>query len=301
MKNEFKSGFITIVGRPNAGKSTLVNQVLHQKIAIISDKPQTTRNKIQAVYTTNDAQMIFIDTPGIHKPKHKLGEFMNKLAINTLNQVDIILFMVNGAEELSTGNRFIMDTFKDTKRPVFLIINKIDLMKKDDLLVLMDQYQKEFSFTEIIPISALEGENIELLVNKLTEYLPEGPQYYPSDMITDHPERFIISELIREKVLYKTKEEVPHSVAVVIDQIEKREGTNVIDVMASVIVERDSQKRILIGKGGTMMKSIGTMARRDIENLLGSKVYLDLWVKVVKDWRNKRSSLVDFGYSENRY
>jgi GTPase len=297
----YKSGFITIVGRPNAGKSTFINQVLHQKIAIISDKPQTTRNKIQAVYTTDQAQMVFIDTPGIHKPKHKLGEFMNSIATSTLKQVDIIVFMVNGTEEIGGGDRFIIDAFKETKTPVFLIINKIDLMKKEDLLGIIDTYRQEFPFAEIIPISALKGDGVELLIKKLSEYLPEGPQYYPANMVTDHPERFIIGELIREKVLYKTKEEVPHSVAIQIDEVKKREDADVIDIMATVIVERDSQKRILIGKGGQMMKSIGTMARKDIQNLLGSKVYLDLWVKVVKDWRNKRSSLVDYGYTDTDY
>jgi GTPase len=297
----FKSGFITIVGRPNAGKSTFINQVLHQKIAIISDKPQTTRNTIQAVYTTDQAQMVFIDTPGIHKPKHKLGEFMNSIAVSTLKQVDIILFMVNGTEEIGGGDRFIIDTFKETKTPVFLIINKIDLMKKEDLLGIIDTYRQEFPFAEIIPISALKGDGVEILINKINEYLPEGPQYYPANMVTDHPERFIIGELIREKVLYRTKEEVPHSVAIKIDEVKKREDADVIDIMATVIVERDSQKAILIGKGGQMMKSIGTMARKDIQNLLGSKVYLDLWVKVVKDWRNKRSSLVDYGYTNTDY
>ncbi|MDF2698544.1 MAG: era [Haloplasmataceae bacterium] len=301
MEEKFKSGFITIVGRPNAGKSTFINQVLKQKIAIVSDKPQTTRNKIQAVYTTSDAQIIFIDTPGVHKPKHKLGEFMNKVALNAMKQVDIVLFMIDGSESLSTGNRFIMETFKHTNQPVFLIINKIDIMKKENILATMDEYQKEFEFAEIIPISALTNNNVDHLVDTLKKYLPVGPQYYPSDIITDHPEKFVISELIREKVLIKTREEIPHSVAVVIDEVKKRDDAEVIDVFATIIIERDSQKRIIIGKGGQMLKDVGTLARRDIQNLLGSKVYLELWVKVVEDWRNKRSSLHDFGYRENDY
>lgn len=299
--SQYKSGFITIVGRPNAGKSTLINQVLKQKIAIISDKPQTTRNRIQAVYTTDEAQMIFIDTPGIHKPQHKLGEFMNKVATGTLNQVDIILFMVSGNESHGTGNQYIIDLLKTTNTPVILLINKIDLLEKAEVIKLMDEYRQIYDFAEIIPISALTGDGVDRLIKVLTDYLPEGPQYYPEGMITDHPERFVISELIREKVLYNTREEVPHSVAVIVDQIEKREDSHIIDVLATIVVERDSQKRILIGKGGQMLKTIGSMARQDIQNLLGSKVYLELWVKVVKDWRNKRSTLVDYGYSEKNY
>lgn len=299
--SQYKSGFITIVGRPNAGKSTLINQVLKQKIAIISDKPQTTRNRIQAVYTTDEAQMIFIDTPGIHKPQHKLGEFMNKVATGTLNQVDIILFMVSGNESHGTGNQYIIDLLKTTNTPVILLINKIDLLEKAEVIKLMDEYRQIYDFAEIIPISALTGDGVDRLIKVLTDYLPEGPQYYPEGMLTDHPERFVISELIREKVLYNTREEVPHSVAVIVDQIEKREDSHIIDVLATIVVERDSQKRILIGKGGQMLKTIGSMARQDIQNLLGSKVYLELWVKVVKDWRNKRSTLVDYGYSEKNY
>ncbi len=299
MDKAFKSGFITIVGRPNAGKSTFVNQVLKQKIAIISDKPQTTRNQIQGVYNTPDCQMIFIDTPGIHKPQHELGKILNQVAFNALHEVDVILFMVSGNESLSTGNRFVMEHLRDVKTPVFLIINKIDLMKKDEIFLTIDSYQKEFNFAEIIPISALKGENVDYTLDLIKKYLPEGPQYYPLDTITDHPEKFIISELIREKVLHKTREEVPHSVAVVIDDLKKRENSHVIDVLATIIVERPSQKGILIGKGGTMLKDIGTLARRDIENLLGSKVFLELWVKVIENWRNKPHLLYELGYKEN--
>ena len=301
-ETKFKSGFISIVGRPNVGKSTFLNRVLGKKIAIMSDKPQTTRNKIQGVITDEASQTIFIDTPGIHKPKHELGKFMTDLAIGTLNQVDAIMFMVNATEKIGKGDRFILEHLKAVKQPVYLIINKIDLLKKEELLGVIASFKEEHEFTGIIPISALTGENLDTLLEVMKENLPEGPQFYPSDYITDHPERFIISELIREKVLHLTHEEVPHSVAVVIDKIEKSpEGKNLIDVMATIVVERSSQKGILIGKGGKMLKDIGTLARKDITNLLGTKIYLELWVKVQKDWRNKKLYLNDFGYSDKEY
>ncbi|TFD92324.1 GTPase Era [Jeotgalibacillus sp. R-1-5s-1] len=296
-----KSGFISIVGRPNVGKSTFLNRVIGQKIAIMSDKPQTTRNKIQGVLTTNESQMIFIDTPGIHKPKHKLGDFMIKMATNTFREVDLILFMVNVDEGYGRGDEYIMELLKDVKTPVFLVLNKIDTLHPDELLPMIDEYRNRFDFTETIPISALEGNNVDTLLNQISSYLPEGPQYYPADQVTDHPERFIISELIREKALHLTREEIPHSIAVSIEQIKKEEGRDLIDVMATIVVERDSQKGIVIGKRGAMLKEIGQRAREDIENLLGSKVYLELWVKVQKDWRNKANSLRDFGFNENEY
>ncbi|TFE01118.1 GTPase Era [Jeotgalibacillus salarius] len=301
MENKHKSGFISIVGRPNVGKSTFLNRVIGQKIAIMSDKPQTTRNKIQGVLTTNDSQMIFIDTPGIHKPKHKLGDFMIKMATNTFREVDLILFMINVDEGYGRGDEYIMDLLKDVKTPVFLVLNKIDTVQPDDLLPIIDQYRTKFNFTEIVPISALEGNNVEVLLNQISEYLPEGPQYYPADQVTDHPERFIISELIREKALHMTREEIPHSIAVSIEQIKKENGREVVDIMATIVVERDSQKGIVIGKRGAMLKEIGQRAREDIENLLGSKVYLELWVKVQKDWRNKANSLRDFGFNDKEY
>ncbi|ERJ13821.1 GTPase Era [Haloplasma contractile] len=299
--DQFKSGFITIVGRPNVGKSTFLNQVLGQKIAIMSDKAQTTRNKIQGVYTTDDAQYIFVDTPGIHKPKHKLGTFMTKIALNTLNQVDLVLFMVNAEQKIGPGDRFIIEHLKNVKQPVLLVINKIDMIPKEQLLEIMAAYHKEFDFAEIVPISALTGENVSTLLGTIHSYLEEGPKYYPDDQVTDHPERFIISELIREKVLVKTREEIPHSVAVIIDDISKEEGKDIIDVQASIIVERPSQKGIVIGKNGSMLKDIGTLARKDIQDLLGSKVFLELWVKVVKDWRNKQTHLNNLGYVEKEY
>jgi GTPase len=299
--NEHKSGFISIIGRPNVGKSTFLNRVIGQKIAIMSDKPQTTRNKVQGVLTTEDSQLIFIDTPGIHKPKHKLGDFMMKVAQNTLKGVDLILFMVNAEEGFGRGEEFIIEKFQSVKTPIFLIINKIDKIHPDELFSLIGSYKEKHPFQEIVPISALEGNNVEHLLTVIKKYLPEGPQYYPADQVTDHPERFIVSELIREKALHLTREEIPHSLAVVIDKMERRQDKDVIHVMATVIVERDSQKGIVIGKQGSMLKEIGKLARTDIENLLGSKVFLELWVKVQKDWRNKMAQLRDYGFRDDDY
>lgn len=299
-QDSLKSGFITIIGRPNVGKSTFLNRVIGQKIAIMSDKAQTTRNTIQGVMTDDDAQIVFIDTPGIHKPKHKLGDFMVKIAENTLNEVDAILFMINAAEGYGRGDQYIIDRLESVKKPVYLIINKIDQIHPDQLFDLIVEYKDKFDFQEIIPISALEGHNVEHLLSILKEQLSEGPQYYPEDQVTDHPERFIISEFIREKALQQTKQEVPHSLAVVIDKIERKPGEK-IQIQATIIIERNSQKGIIIGKQGSMLKKIGSQARRDIERLLGSKVYLDLWVKVQKDWRNREQYLHEFGYNQKEY
>jgi GTP-binding protein Era len=300
-KEQYKSGFVSIIGRPNVGKSTFLNRVIGQKIAIMSDKPQTTRNKIQGVYTENDGQIIFIDTPGIHKPKHKLGDFMMKIAQNTLREVDIVLFMVNVEEGFGRGDEFIIEKLQETKQPVFLILNKIDRVHPDDLLAIISQYKDRYEFAEIIPISALQGNNVETLIKQLKKYLPVGPQYYPENQVTDHPERFIITELIREKVLHLTREEVPHSIAVVMDSMERKEGTETVFIGATIIVERSSQKGIIIGKQGSMLKEVGKRARQDIEALLGSKVFLELWVKVQKDWRNRSSNLRDYGFREDEY
>ncbi|MGX9135311.1 GTPase Era [Rummeliibacillus sp. JY-2-4R] len=297
----FKSGFVTIVGRPNVGKSTFLNNVIGQKIAIMSDKPQTTRNKVQGVYTTDDSQMIFIDTPGIHKPKHKLGEFMLKVSKNALREVEAIMFMVNATQKLGAGDKYVMEMLKGTKTPVFLVVNKIDAVHPDELLEIIESYKNEFEFAEIIPISALQGNNVQQLLDTLKKYLPEGPQYYPADQVTDHPERFIIAELIREKVLHLTRDEVPHSIAVEIEKIAKDENKDLVRINASIIVERDSQKGIVIGKRGALLKEIGTRARKDIETLLGSRVYLELWVKVQKDWRDRASQLRDYGYRDDEY
>lgn len=240
--SEFKSGFVSIIGRPNVGKSTFLNKVVGQKIAIMSDKPQTTRNKVQGVVTSDSSQIVFIDTPGIHKPKHKLGDFMVKSAKNTLKEVDVIMFMVNANEKIGPGDRFVIEMLKNTETPVFLVINKIDLVHPDDLLGIITSYVDEYDFAEIVPLSALNGNNVDRLMETLGKYLPVGPKYYPDDQVTDHPERFIISELIREKVLHLTREEVPHSVAVVIEKIARDEGKNIVNVMATIIVDRDSQK-----------------------------------------------------------
>lgn len=296
----FKSGFVSIIGRPNVGKSTFLNRVIGQKIAIMSDKPQTTRNKVQGVLTTGTSQTIFIDTPGIHKPKHKLGDFMMKVAQNTLKEVDLILFMINAEEGYGKGDEFIIEKLQTMSTPVFLIVNKIDKIHPDQLLLLIDEYRKRYPFKEIVPISALEGNNIETLLAQIEAYLPEGPQFYPSDQVTDHPERFIISELIREKVLHLTREEIPHSIAVAIESI-KGQDNGSVHVAATIVVERDSQKGIVIGKKGSLLKEVGKRARADIEALLGSRVYLELWVKVQKDWRNKMSQLRDFGFKEDEY
>jgi GTP-binding protein Era len=298
---KFKSGFISIIGRPNVGKSTFINRVIGQKIAIMSDKPQTTRNKVQGVLTTNDTQYIFIDTPGIHKPKHKLGDFMMKVAQNTLKEVDVILFMVNAEEGFGRGEEFIIEKFQSVKTPIFLIINKIDRIHPDQLLEVIVSYKEKYPFAEIIPISALQGNNVETLLEQVKRYLPEGPLFYPADQVTDHPERFIVSELVREKALHLTREEVPHSLAVVLEKMEREQNRDMVHVMATIIVERDSQKGIIIGKQGKMLKEIGKRARIDIENLLGSKVFLELWVKVQKDWRNKASQLRDYGFREDEY
>lgn len=298
----YRSGFISIIGRPNVGKSTFLNRVIGQKIAIMSDKPQTTRNKVQGVLTLSDAQLIFIDTPGIHVPKHKLGDFMMKVATNALKEVDLVLFMVNVQEGFGKGEQLILEKLQGLKTPVFLIVNKIDQVHPEELLAYIESYQKRFHFAEIIPISALEGNNVEKLLDVIKERLPEGPQYYPADQVTDHPERFIISELIREKALHLTREEIPHSLAVTIDKISREDSEkDIIHVMATIVVERDSQKGIIIGKRGSMLKEIGKRARVDIENLLGTQVFLELWVKVQKDWRNKAFHLKDFGFRDDEY
>ncbi|MFC0473477.1 GTPase Era [Halalkalibacter kiskunsagensis] len=303
MNNEkgFKSGFVSIIGRPNVGKSTLLNHVIGQKIAIMSDKPQTTRNKIQGVYTSNESQIVFIDTPGIHKPKHKLGDFMMKVAQNTLREVDLVLYVVDATEAFGSGEEFIIERLKDTTTPVFLVINKIDKISPEKIFAVIETYRTKYDFKEVIPISALQGNNVSTLMEQITEYLDEGPQYYPSDQVTDHPERFVVGELIREKVLHLTREEIPHSVAVNIEQMKKRGNSDTVYIGATIVVERSSQKGIIIGKQGSMLKEVGKRARTDIELLLGSKVFLELWVKVQKDWRNKATHLRDFGFREDEY
>ncbi|WP_088825169.1 GTPase Era [Listeria goaensis] len=301
MSDTFKSGFVAIVGRPNVGKSTLLNQIIGQKIAIMSDKAQTTRNKVQGVYTEDDAQVVFIDTPGIHKPKHKLGDFMVKVALNTFREVDLIYFVIDAEAGFGRGDEFIIEKLKNVETPVFLLINKIDLISKEKLVELIEKYNELLDFAEIIPISALEGDQVPNLLAETKNYLDEGPMYYPKDQITDHPERFIISELIREQVLQLTREEVPHSVAVVIEGIEKNPKTEKLTIMATIIVERSTQKGIIIGKQGQMLKQIGMRARKEIELLMGSKVFLEVWVKVQKNWRDKEHYLQDYGFNQDEY
>ncbi|CAM4519975.1 GTP-binding protein Era [Paenibacillus endophyticus] len=292
---KFRSGFVAIIGRPNVGKSTLMNHLIGQKIAIMSDKPQTTRNKIHGVYTTNDSQIVFLDTPGIHKPQSKLGNYMMQTAESALREVEAALFLIDASEGLGGGDRFIIEQLKKVKTPVFLVMNKIDKVEPEQLLPMITQYNDLHEFAEIIPISALKGNNVDTLLEQLSRYLPEGPQYYPADQITDHPEQFVCSELIREKILHMTREEIPHSIAVTIEDMRVKEN-GVVYIGAVIFVERDSQKGIIIGKKGDLLKEVGKQARKDIEALLGSRIYLELWVKVKKDWRNQERVLKDLGY-----
>jgi GTP-binding protein Era len=294
-KKGFRSGFVAIVGRPNVGKSTLMNHMIGQKIAIMSDKPQTTRNKIHGVLTRDSSQIVFLDTPGIHKPQSKLGDYMIKAAEGALSEVEAILFLIDVSEGIGGGDRFIIERLKTVKTPVFLILNKIDKVDPDKLLETIVQYKDLYDFAEIVPISALQGSNVDRLLEQLERYLPEGPQYYPADQVTDHPEQFVCAEMIREKILQMTREEIPHSIAVTIEDMKVQEN-GVVQIGAVIFVERDSQKGIIIGKQGAMLKEVGKRARRDIETLLGSKVFLELWVKVKKDWRNQERVLKDLGY-----
>lgn len=295
MQEQHKAGFVAVIGRPNVGKSTLINSLIGQKIAIMSDKPQTTRNKILCVLTQPDAQILFIDTPGIHKPKHKLGEYMVKTAENTLKEVDVVLFVVDATAEMGPGEHYILERLSEVKTPVILTVNKIDQVKRETVLPIISRYTAVREFTAVVPISAIEKTNLPNLVDEIKKYLEPGPKYYPDDMITDQPERNVIAELIREKVLHLTRDEIPHAIAVDIEEIATRHNDDLY-VRAVIYVERDSQKGIVIGAGGSLLKEIGKLAREDIENLLGSKTFLDLWVKVKKDWRNRDSLLKSFGY-----
>ncbi|SFF00568.1 GTP-binding protein Era [Paenibacillus catalpae] len=294
-QSKFRSGFVAIIGRPNVGKSTLMNHLIGQKIAIMSDKPQTTRNKIHGVYTTDTSQIVFLDTPGIHKPQSKLGDYMMKTAEGALKEVEAVLFLIDVADGLGGGDRFIIEQLKKVDTPVFLVMNKIDKVQPEQLLATITQYKDLYPFAEIVPISALQGNNVETLLAQLQKYLPEGPQYYPADQVTDHPEQFVVSELIREKILHMTREEIPHSIAVGIEDMRVQEN-GVVYIGAVIFVERDSQKGIIIGKKGALLKEVGKQARRDIEALLGSRTFLELWVKVKKDWRNQERVLKDFGF-----
>lgn len=287
----FRSGFVGIIGRPNVGKSTLLNNLMHRKLAIISEKPQTTRNKIRCILTRDDAQIIFVDTPGLHKPRNALGERLNKAVRETLSEVDVVVFMLDGTQTIGKGDLFIAGELAGLDTPVVAVLNKMDKLSPDQVEAQLAVAANLGKFEDIIPLSAKTGENVHALIEKIVEHLPEGPKYYPDDMITDQPAPFIVAELIREKVLQLTREEVPHSVAVVVQEMEKREEGGIVDIQAVIYVERDSQKGIVIGRGGRMLKEIGTRARQEIEALLGERVFLQLQVKVEKDW-SKRPQLV---------
>ncbi len=294
----FKSGFVSIVGRPNVGKSTLMNNVVGEKIAIMSDKPQTTRNTIQAVYTDEECQIVFLDTPGIHKPKNKLGEFMVKSATDAFKNVDLVLFVVDDSKKIGPGDRKIIEDLKGIKTPVILVLNKIDKLEEAELFELMHLYSKEEVFKAIVPISALKGRNVNELLKVIGNYLQEGPKYFPDYMITDQPERVLVSELIREKVLHYLNDEVPHGVAVEVERMKSRQDKDIVDISAVIYCERDSHKGIIIGKNGRKLKGIGKSAREDMELLLGSKINLQLWVKVKENWRNLQNYITDFGYND---
>ena len=299
MREDFKSGFVTLIGRPNVGKSTLMNHLIGQKIAITSNKPQTTRNRIQTVLTTEEGQIVFVDTPGIHKAKNKLGEYMVNIAERSLNEVDVVLWLVEPSAFIGAGDRHIIEQLKKVKTPVVLVINKIDMVKKEEILTFIDAYRKEYDFAEIVPVSARSGDNTDELIKVILKYLPYGPQFYDEDTVTDQPERQIVAELIREKALHCLNEEIPHGIAVAIDRMKAERRVMHID--ATIICERDSHKGIIIGKGGAMLKRVGTYARADMEQFFGGKINLKLWVKVKEDWRNREGLLRNFGYSQSDF
>ena len=297
MRADYKSGFVTLIGRPNVGKSTLMNYLIGQKIAITSNKPQTTRNRIQTVLTTEEGQIVFVDTPGIHKAKNKLGEYMVNVAERTLNEVDVVLWLVEPSTFIGAGEKHIVEQLGRVKTPVVLVINKVDMVKKEEVLTFIDAYRKIYDFAAIVPVSARSGENTEELVKVIMKYLPYGPQFYDEDTITDQPERQIVAELIREKALHALSDEIPHGIAVAIDSMKYRK--KIVDIDATIICERDSHKGIIIGKQGSMLKKIGSTARFEIERMLDLKVNLQLWVKVKKDWRDSDFLIKNFGYTKD--
>lgn len=297
MEKQYKAGFAALVGRPNVGKSTLMNRIIGQKIAITSNKPQTTRNRIQTVYTSEEGQIVFLDTPGIHKAKNKLGSYMVNVAEHTVKDVDVVLWLVEPATFIGAGERHIIEVLKKCSTPVILVINKTDTVKKEEILLIIDTYRKEMDFAEIVPVSALKGDNTDELVACIMKYLPYGPAFYDEDTVTDQPERQIVAELIREKALRCLEDEIPHGIAVSIERMKYRK--KLVDIEATIVCERDSHKGIIIGKGGSMLKKIGSQARVDIEDLLDSKVNLQLWVKVKKDWRDSDFLLKNFGYRQD--
>ena len=300
MKDNFKSGFVTIIGRPNVGKSTLMNHLIGQKIAITSNKPQTTRNRIQTVYTYIErGQIVFLDTPGIHQAKNKLGEYMVNVAEHTLSEVDVILWLVEPSTFIGAGEQHIIKQLKKTKTPVILIINKVDTVGREKILEYIDAYRKVFDFAEIVPASALREQNLDTVVDVIFKYLPYGPMFYDEETVTDQPERAIVAEIIREKALHALDDEIPHGIAVYIDRMKERRGQNIIDIDATIVCERDSHKGIIIGKGGSMLKKIGSNARYEMERLLDTQVNLKLWVKVRKDWRDSELMMKNFGYNKD--
>ena len=301
MEQMQKSGFATLIGRPNVGKSTLMNRLIGQKIAITSNKPQTTRNRIQTVYTCDQGQIIFLDTPGIHKAKNKLGEYMVNVAERTLREVDVILWLVEPSTFIGAGERHIAEQLKKAKTPVILVINKTDTVKREEILVFIDTYRKLYDFDEIVPVSALNGDNTDTLIEQIFKYLPYGPQYYDEDTVTDQPMRQIVAELIREKALRCLDEEIPHGIAVSIDQMKERKDGGICDIDATLICEKDSHKGIIIGKQGAMLKKIGSAARYEIERMMDMKVNLKLWVKVKKDWRDSDYLIKNFGYDKKDF
>ncbi len=296
--SKFKSGFVTIIGRPNVGKSTLMNRLIGQKIAITSSKAQTTRNRIQTVYTNEEGQIVFLDTPGINKAKNKLGDYMLMAAERTLNEVDLVLWLVEPTTFIGGGEQYIIDKLQNVKTPIFLVINKTDLATEEDILKAIVAYKDKVDFAEVIPVSAKEGTNTDDLIKTIFQYLPEGPMYYDEDTVTDQPERQIVAELVREKALHLLSQEIPHGIAVVIDRMKIRPKGNLVDIEATIICERDSHKGIIIGKKGAMIKEIGSSARQEIENLLDMRVNLKLWVKVKKDWRDSDLLLKNYGYNK---
>lgn len=295
----FKSGFVTIIGRPNVGKSTLANAILGEKIAIMSDKPQTTRNRINAIHTDEECQIVFIDTPGLHKAKTKLGEFMVSSALDTLKEVDAIVFMVDDSDRIGAGDEFILEQLKAVKTPVILAINKVDLIDPDRYVKIVENYKKYTFIKEVINISALNNTNVDVLMGMIKKFIKEGPMYYPGDILTDQPEKAVVGEIIREKLLHYLDDEIPHGVAVEIESFKERRGQEMIDIRATIICERDSHKGIIIGKNGRKLKGIGKSAREDIEHLLGVKVFLELWVKVRPGWRDSDTFLKNFGYKKD--
>ena len=291
-----KSGFVGLVGRPNVGKSTLLNSIIGKKVAITSNKPQTTRNIIQGIYNEEDTQIVFVDTPGIHKPKYKLGNYLNKQAYYSINDVDIVLFLVDASDELGKGDLYVLEKLKESNKKVILVLNKIDRIKREDILVKISEYKDLFDFAEIVPLSALKKDNVKTLVDVLKKYLPDNIKYFSDDEYTNMQIEFTISEIVREKVFNLTEEEVPHSVTCVVEQIKKEKSNYLINV--AIIVDRDSLKKIIIGKQGSKIKEIGIESRKELEELLGKKVYLDLFVKTIKNWRDKEKYLQEFGFKE---